>query len=221
MKFFFLLLLLVDMLWGGSASDKQKLLDSVDLSKFHKFDVSSDYYNGVLWRWYTDVKVTPNELSKKIQYSSVYIFYTGKIKSKKHLLKVGLVTAYFPGEGAEECAIGIGSVLAEDHKFERQNLTGYNELDDLSEDTLRGILLVYAPKYKTGFIERGICLPTDMVKDLIINSSKFHGDTLDQKRFFERFGQYGLKPEITFEEIEKNIKNFHVFPIEKFPLDEN
>lgn len=225
MKFFFLLLLLAGMLWGGSASDKQKLLDSVDLSKFHKFDVSPDYYNGVLWRWYTDVKVTPDDLSKKIQYSSVYIFYTSKIKSKKDVLKAGLVTAYFPGEGAEECAIGIGGMLAEDHKFMWPILTGYNELDvrkyPVEEANIKGFFLVYAPKYKTGFIERGICLPTDMVKDLIINSSKFHGDTLDQKRFFERFGQYGLKPEITFEEIEKNIKNFHIFPIEKFPIDEN
>lgn len=221
MKKLVLSLMSVITLWGGDGRDaKFKIIDSLGLSKFHKFDVSPNYYNGVLWRWYTDVKVPDNDPSNVIYYSQVFIIYTGKIKDKNDVLKARLITADIEDyqRGTAECSTGVGGELAEDYKFMWPILTGYNQLKDTDDANIRGIFLVYAPKYKTGFIERAVCLPTDMVKDL---TTKKFDNIIDQKRFFERFGQYGLKPEITFDEIEKNIKDFHVFPIEKFPIDEN
>lgn len=226
MKKLILSLLFVGTLWSDTIDERMKVINSVNLSKFHKFDVSPDYYNGVLWPWTYPLIIPENNPSKENYYSSIAIFYTGEIKNKQNVLRARLVTISLNDyeRGAESCAQEIGGILAEDHKFNWPRLTGYNQLKKTDEAKSRGLLLVYAPKYKTGFIERAICLPTDQLTDL--SNSKvlkglYNDGIVDQKRFFEQFEQYGLKPEITFDEIEKNIKDFHVFPIEKFPIDEN
>lgn len=224
MKKLILSLMLVGALWSDSTDEKMKIIMSVDLSKINKLHLSPNHYNRMSSSWLLPPSVSNDDPSESLYYSPVFLFYTGKIKYKNEKLKIALITTYINEDmkGSKECANNAGGELDDDSKFQWERIFGHssNNYQSDSKYTERGLSMVYAPKYKTGFIERAICLPTGMVKDLIIDSSRFSGDTIDQKSFFERFGKYGLKTEITFEEIEKNINHFYVFPIEKFPINE-